>query len=248
MVRRIRKKLGWVRIQTRTRYCQLIREPNRVKGLEFALNCIEVNESFDDVTFTDECSVHLENHAKLSLRRRWELPKMKGRPKHPKVHVRAGISKRDATNVLIFTGNMDAESYREHILKNTILPFIREKFLDEYRFQQDNDPQRTSRLAKQFLDQEDINWWKTPLESPDMNPTNFCGTNSSLKHFLRITVKPTTKEGLIAEIMWFWRERLTPVMCHTYYIEESCATCSEKGGSCIRSLKIVRLGAHNNTL
>ena len=38
-VKRLRKKLGWV--QTGTKYCQLIREPNRVKRLEFALKCLE---------------------------------------------------------------------------------------------------------------------------------------------------------------------------------------------------------------
>ena len=140
-VKRIRKKIGWV--QMGTKYCQLLREPNRVKCLEFALKCIDDRESFNDVVFTDECSVHVENHAKLSFRRKWEPPKMKGRPKHPyKVHVWAGISKRGATKVRIFTSNMDAQFYTEHILKETLLPFIREKFPDGHRFQQDNDPEQ----------------------------------------------------------------------------------------------------------
>lgn len=54
-VKRLRKKLGWV--QTGMKYCQLIREPNRVKRLEFCLQC---SETFDNVIFTDECSVHME--------------------------------------------------------------------------------------------------------------------------------------------------------------------------------------------
>ena len=98
-VKRLRKKLGWV--QTGTKYCQLIREPNRVKRLEFCLQCEEDGETFDNLIFTDECSVHMEKHAKLSFRRKWEQPKFKGRAKHPyKVHVWAGISKRGATRVL----------------------------------------------------------------------------------------------------------------------------------------------------
>ena len=80
-VKRLRKKLGWV--QTGTKYCQLIREPNRVKRLEFCLQCEEDGETFDNVIFTDECSVHMEKHAKLSFRRKWEQPKFKGRAKHP---------------------------------------------------------------------------------------------------------------------------------------------------------------------
>ena len=117
-VKRLRRKLGWV--QTGTKYCQLIRETNRGKRLEFSLKCVEDNEQFDDVIFTDECSVHMEKHAKLCFHRRWEQPKLKGRAKHPhKVHLWAGISKRGPTKVLIFTGNMDAKFYVEEILEKT---------------------------------------------------------------------------------------------------------------------------------
>lgn len=75
-VKRLRSKLGWV--QTGTKYCQLIREANRVKCLEFCLKCQEDGETFDDVIFTDECSVHMEKHAKICFRRKWEQPKFKG--------------------------------------------------------------------------------------------------------------------------------------------------------------------------
>ena len=97
-VKRLSKKLGWV--QRGTKYCQLIREANRTKRLDFCLNCVEEDEQFDDVIFTDECSVHLEKHAKICFRRRWEQPKLKGRAEHPfKVHVWAGISKRGPTRL-----------------------------------------------------------------------------------------------------------------------------------------------------
>ena len=49
-VKRLRKNLGWV--QTGTKYCQLIREPNRVKRLEFCQQCEEDVETFDKVIFT----------------------------------------------------------------------------------------------------------------------------------------------------------------------------------------------------
>ena len=61
-VKRLRKKLGWV--LTGTKCCQLIREPNSVKRLEFCLQC-EEDEMFDNVIFTDECSVHMEKHAEF---------------------------------------------------------------------------------------------------------------------------------------------------------------------------------------
>lgn len=75
-------------------------------------NCMQENEQFNNVIFTDECSVLLENHSKLSFHRKWEQPKLKGKPKHPvKVHVWAGISKKGPTQITIFEGNMDAQFF-----------------------------------------------------------------------------------------------------------------------------------------
>ena len=109
-----------------------------------------------------ECSVHMEKHAKLCFRRRWEQPKLKGQAKHPfKVHIWAGISKRGPTRVLIFSGNMDATFYVNEILEKTLLPFLESPFPNGHRFQQD-DPKHTSRLAQDFMDQSGINWWKIP--------------------------------------------------------------------------------------
>ena len=137
-VKRLRRKLGWV--QTGTKYCQLIREANRDKRLQFCLKCLEENEQFEDVIFTDECSVHMEKHTKLCFRRMWEQPRLKGRAKHPfKWHIWAGISKIGATRVLIFSGNMDATLCIGDILEKTLLLFIQSHFPDSHRFQQDND-------------------------------------------------------------------------------------------------------------
>ena len=212
-VRRLRRKLGWV--QTGTKYCQLIREPNRVKRLEFSEKCLRDNEQFDNVIFTDECSVLLENHSKLSFHRKWEQPKLKGKPKHPvKVHVWAGISKRGPTELMVFEGIMDAQFYVSEILSNGLLPFIRRTFPDGHRFQQDNDPKHTSRLASSFMEDNGINWWKTPPESPDLNPIEMLW--HELKHFLRNIVKPRTKEELINGIARFWNERVDAEKCTKY--------------------------------
>ena len=212
-VRHLRRKLGWV--QTGTKYCQLICEPNRVKRLEFSENCLRENEQFDNVIFTDECSVLLENHSKLSFHRKWEQPKLKGKPKHPvKVHVWAGISKRWPTELMVFEGIMDAQFYVSKILSNGLLPFIRRTFPDGHRFQQDNDPKHTSRLAGNFMEDNGINWWKTPAESPDLNPIEMLW--HELKHFLRNIVKPRTKEELINGIERFWNERVDAENCTKY--------------------------------
>ena len=95
----------------------------------------------------------------------------KPRAKHPtKVPVWAGISRKGATEVCIFEGIMAAPLYCE-ILQQKLLPFIQEHFSpNHHRFMQDNDPKHTSHVAQQFYMDSDINWWKTPAESPDMNP------------------------------------------------------------------------------
>ena len=41
-------------------YCQLIWEPNKIKHLEWARK--HINDDFDDVIWTDECSVQLQTH------------------------------------------------------------------------------------------------------------------------------------------------------------------------------------------
>ena len=45
------------------------------------------------------------------------------------------------------------------------------------------------------MEDEGINWWRTPPESPDLNPIE--NTWHELKEFIRRVVKPQTKEKLI---------------------------------------------------
>ena len=190
-------------------------EPNRVKRLQFSEDCLRENEQFNNVIFTDECSVLLENHSKLSFQRTWEQPKVKGKPKHPiEVHVWAGISKGGSTELIMFEGIMDAQFYVSEILTNGLLPFNRTTFPNGHRFKQDNDPKHTSRLASSFMEEQGINWWKTPPESPNLNPIKVLW--HELKHFLRTKVKPKTKEELLDGIARFWSERVDAEKCSTY--------------------------------
>ena len=138
-IKRTRRKLGWKRCEPK--YCQMVRETNCVARLAFAEECIENRESFDDVIFTDESSLWVEQHGKICFRKEAQPAKLKPKSKHPfKVHIWAGISKRGATPVLIFTGIMKKEYYVEEIFRNVLLPFTQRAFSDGYRFQQDNDP------------------------------------------------------------------------------------------------------------
>lgn len=124
------------------------------------------------------------------------------RPKHPvKVHVWAGISKQGATGICIFQGTLVKELFVD-ILDKTLLPFIKD-IIPQHRFMQDNDPKHTSGYAKDWIEEKEINWWKTPPESPDLNPIE--NLWHELKEYIRRVVKPKSKEELVEGIKEFWR-------------------------------------------
>ena len=70
---RCRRKLGWT--YRGAAYCQLIREPNKLKRLSW---CMEnQTNDFNNVIWTDETTVQLENHRRFSHRKRGEKPRPK---------------------------------------------------------------------------------------------------------------------------------------------------------------------------
>lgn len=197
---RSRQELGW--IYRGSAYCQLIRHANKEKRLDWAR--MYLHDDFENVIWSDECTVQLENYRRRCYRKEGERPRLKPRPKHPiKVHVWAGISKKGPTAICIFEGIMAAPLYID-ILKQTLLPFIQDKFPPPltHRYMQDNDPKHTSRAAQVFYAESGINWWRTPAESPDANPIE--NLWHELKEYIRREVKPTNKEQLVTGIKRFW--------------------------------------------
>ncbi len=89
------------------------------------------------------------------------------------------------------------------IIKNTLLPFIHEVYPDSRRLMADNDPKHTSIYAREWLVENDVNWWRTPAESPDLNPIE--NLWHELKEYMRREVKPTNKEQLVNGIQEFWK-------------------------------------------
>lgn len=154
---------------------------------------------------------------------------MKQRAKHPvKVHVWAGISSKGATNVIMFTGILNAERL-SIVLEKGLLPFIRETFPYRHRLQQDNDPKHASALIESFFDENGVNWWPTPPESPDLNPIeNVWG---SLKQYLRNTCKPKNLDELKSGIVQFWAT-MTPEVCAKYigHLKKVIPKVTEKDG------------------
>lgn len=141
----VRYKIGWRK--SGPRYCQIVREANQVKRLEFfARKCAAENEKLKNVIM-DESSIWLSRHGKLCFQKVGQPTKIGPMVKHPfKVHIWAGISTKGATPILMFSGIMDRFFYVEEILKNFLLPFLNAMFpYNNYTFHQDNDPKHTSK-------------------------------------------------------------------------------------------------------
>ena len=89
-----------------------------------------------------------------------------------------------------------------NILQTTLLPSIRNLYPTGHRLMQGNDPKHTSGYAQEWLVQNGVNWWRTPAESPDINPIE--NLWHELKEFIRREVKPKVKSDLIEGIRAFW--------------------------------------------
>ena len=69
-ITRARHHMGW--IYRGSASCQLIREVNREKRLQFAMTSLRDN--FDDAIFSDETTVQLETHRSRCYRKEREKP------------------------------------------------------------------------------------------------------------------------------------------------------------------------------
>ena len=65
-VKRAQMELGWT--AKKTRYSALISESNQEKRVEWCKERVETNDmDFDDVLFTDECTVQLDSHRRITF-------------------------------------------------------------------------------------------------------------------------------------------------------------------------------------
>ena len=193
----------------------MIRENNKWKRLLWCKQQTVNGENFDEVVWSDECSVLIERKRK-TCRRIGQPRKLKPKPKHPlKVHLWGAISKKGAAPLVIFTENLNAVRFGK-IMEASLIPFVRSNF-PRHKFQMDNDPKHTSNYVRDFLQSKGIYWWKTPAESPDLNPVEKVW--GSMKSFLR-NVHFHKQEncnlvGLKEGIKKFWKT-LTPSVCRKY--------------------------------
>lgn len=163
--------------------------------------------------FTDESTIQLEYHSCHCFRKKNQRSALKQQPKHPaKIHVWAGISSKGATRIVMFNGILNAERLST-ILQNALVPFIKKYYPAGHRLQHDNYPKHTSHLIENFFEENGVNWWEFPPESPDLNPIE--NAWGSLKQFLCNTYKPKNLDDLKFGIQQFWMS-MTPEICQKY--------------------------------
>ena len=106
-------KLGWT--AEKTRYGALVSESNQEKRVVWCNERMETNDmDFDDVVFSDECTVQSESHRRVTFYKKGQPVRYKVKAKHPpKVNVWAGISSCGTTNipVVVFMGTLIATRY-----------------------------------------------------------------------------------------------------------------------------------------
>ena len=118
--------LKWVIV--RTRFGSMISDKNKANGSAFAQVCLDTNDTFNNVIWTDESSVHLTRHSQTMRVKIGKEQVLKPTAKHTvKVHVWARIPKRGATYTVHDTENLtfsaDDRVENPHISARTLTPF-----------------------------------------------------------------------------------------------------------------------------
>ena len=213
ILRRI-AQLGWT--NKTTQYCQIVDNHNRIDRFHFCCAALTVQDNFDDVIYIDEATVEL----KLRSYKHWHKSRpiqthrgKVGKFKHSvKVHVWAGISRRGATPIICFFGKMNSRRF-QNIMKIGFLPFVMKSYPFGHRLYMDNDPKHTSASTSRFFYRYGITHFKTPAQSPDLNPIEMVWND--LKYFLCTHYKPRTKSDLIKGITTFWKKKVTAEYCNS---------------------------------
>ncbi len=138
---------------------------HKEKRVEWATN--HLNDDWSKTLFSDETAFQLFRNT-VSCWHRGERPIQRIPKDRTKILAWGRFCIQGKTSLYCFSEIMDANLYVEIVERH--IPEINQMLGDDWRFQQDNDPKHTSRIAKTFLNDnvpEVMDW---PSNSPDLNP------------------------------------------------------------------------------
>lgn len=153
-----------------------------------------INFNWDNVKFTDESSVWINNKEK-----RWVADNNDCDycVKYPlKIHIWGSISINFKKEIYIFTENLTGLKYKD-ILANHM------KNEKNFILQDDNDSKHRSQIVKKWKDDNKINSLDWPSNSPDLNPIE--NIWALLKHKLNKKISKNIAE-LEKNIILCWNE------------------------------------------
>jgi hypothetical protein len=133
------------------------------------------NNYWDQVIFSDECKFNLitsdgVNYIWREKGKRLDSKYLTTTVKHEREKIVAWgcISSSGVGRMVFIREIMDKHLYLS-ILANNLLQSAKDMGLDEFIFQQDNDPKHTSMLVTRFLEEKGIEKLEWLSQSPDLN-------------------------------------------------------------------------------
>ena len=170
-VQKYLNRLGWKKITTR--YCQFVRPKNKIERVIYCKLCIISGERFFFSIHIDECTVSMDKNGKTQWFRSFPgetKSGVVGKYKHPAtINIIGGISRSGPTKLMVYKGETNSTGFQE-LADEFLIPFIKEKYPKYHRLHMDNAPFHTSADSLKWLAQKQLNHYKTPAQSPDLNP------------------------------------------------------------------------------
>lgn len=138
---------------------------------------VQWKDEWQRVIFTDESSFQLHALARQFVRRpsgkRYTSEYVCSKENKSVAHVSvwAAISWRGVSELHVIIGRLTGLKYRNEILQGPLQRYCQTFFHEEnYIFQQDNCPCHTSAVAREYLEEQNINCIDWPSVSPDLSP------------------------------------------------------------------------------